>query len=113
VSLTADQCDPPETTTPEPDAEVTGAVDDPSPVVELDEVDVDVEVAVLAAWVVEEVPGMVDALTAPNTPTPATADTAAAVVRRLSRRIAASRARILSCIFLSMGLVLPAPMKRL
>jgi len=103
VSFNADQCDPPETTTPEPDEEVTGVDDDPSPAVELDEVEVELDVAVLAVCEVVPVPGMVEALTAPSTPTPAMADTAAAVVRRLSSRIAASRARILSCVFPFMG----------
>jgi hypothetical protein len=59
--------------------------------VELDEVDV------LAAWLEdEEVPGMVAALTAVNTPSPAKAAIAAPVVRRLSLLNPASRARILA-----------------
>ena len=40
----------------------------------------------------EVVPGIVAALTAPKTPTPATAASAAPTVSRLSRRTAASRA---------------------
>jgi hypothetical protein len=83
---------------------VTGEEDEPSPVVALD--DDEVEVAVLAVCEVVEVPGMVDALTAPSTPTPASAPTATLVVSRLSMRIAASRARILSWVFLSMGVSL-------
>lgn len=66
--------------------------------VELDVVDWvssdEVEVAELLAGVAEVLPGMVAALTALNSPTPATAAKAAPTVRRLSRRIAASRARI-------------------
>jgi hypothetical protein len=108
VSFNADQCDPPETTTPEPDEEVTGVDDDPSPDVELDDVEDELEAAVSAVCEVVAVPGMVEALTAPSTPRPAMADTAAAVVRRLSRRIAASRARILSWVFLSMGVSVAA-----
>jgi hypothetical protein len=42
------------------------------------------------------VPGIVLALTAPNSPTPATALIAAHVVRRFNRRMAASRARTLA-----------------
>jgi hypothetical protein len=90
---------------------VTGVDDDPSPAVELDEVEL--VVAVLAVCEVAVVPGMVDALTAPSTPTPASAPTATPVVSRLSRRKAASRARILSWVLLSTGAVLPRPLKRL
>ena len=77
---------------PPPDEEVT-PLEDWSP---LDE-DVDVlEVEELAVWVEDEgavVPGMVAALTALKTPTPATAANAAPVVSRWSRLRAASRAR--------------------
>jgi len=77
---------------------VTGVVEDCSP----DEVLVDdeEEVTVVEAPAVELVlvPGIVYALTAPNRPTPMTALTAAPVVSRFSRRIAASRARTLSWI---------------
>ena len=77
---------------------MTGVVEDCSP----DEVLVDdeEEVTVVEAPAVELVlvPGIVYALTAPNRPTPMTALTAAPVVSRFSRRIAASRARTLSWI---------------
>ena len=43
-----------------------------------------------------DVPGMVAALSTANTPTPANAPSAAPVVKRLRRRIAASRDRILA-----------------
>lgn len=43
-----------------------------------------------------DVPGTVAALTAENTPTAASAPSAAPVVSRLSRRMASSRARILA-----------------
>jgi hypothetical protein len=85
--------------------------DDPSPVLVL--VDVDVEVVVPALCGVVVMPGMVAALTAPNTPTPASAPTAAPVVSRLSKRNAASRARILFLVFVSMALVLTRPLKHL
>jgi len=92
---------------------LTGVDEDPSPLVELDEVEVAVEVEVILLVVGDVVvPGMVDALTAPRTPTLANAATAAPVVRRLSRRNAASRARILSWILLSMAPVLTRPLKR-
>jgi hypothetical protein len=82
--------------------------DDPSPVL----VDVGVEVVVLALCEVVVMPGMVDALTAPKTPTPASAPMAAPVVSRLSRRNAASRARILSWVLPFMASVLTRPLKR-
>jgi hypothetical protein len=63
-------------------------VEDDDDVVEVDVLELDV----LA------VPGMVCALIAPSKPTPTTALTAAPAVSRLSRRIAASRARTLSWI---------------
>jgi hypothetical protein len=74
---------------------VTGVVDDWSPdevLVEVDEEEVDV-VEALAVALVVVAPGIVWALTAPKRPTPITALIAAPVVNRLSRRIAASRAR--------------------
>jgi hypothetical protein len=88
--------DPPETTIPELDELVTGVVDDCSP----DDVLVEVveEVVEVLAVAVLVVPGMVLALTAPSTATPTSALTAAPVVSRFSRRIAASRARTRSCI---------------
>jgi hypothetical protein len=87
--------------------------DDPSavPVLE-DEEELDVEVVVLALCEVVVMPGMVEAPTAPNTPTPASAPTAAPVVSRLSRRKAASRARILFWVLVSMTPVLTGPLKR-
>src|ERR1700674_5070197 len=103
---TADQCEPPVTTTPPPDDELT-PLDDWSPldddVDDEDDDDVDDEsvdeeaVFDVPAVEVEELedPGMVAALTALNTPTAPMAARAAPVVRRLSVRIAASRARIL------------------
>jgi hypothetical protein len=90
--------DPPETATPELEELVTGVVDDCSPDDEVlveDEEEVDVAVLAVAVLVV---PGIVWALTAPSTATPTSALTAAPVVSRLSRRIAASRARTLSWI---------------
>jgi hypothetical protein len=89
--------DPPETATPELEELVTGVVDDCSPdedVLVEDEEDV---VEVLAVEVLV-VPGIVWALMAPSTPTRTSALTAAPVVSRLRRRIAASRARTLSWI---------------
>jgi hypothetical protein len=103
---TANQCEPPLTTMPPPDDELT-PLDDWSPsdddVDDEDEVDVDDEsddeeaVPDVPAVELEEVeaPGIVAALTALNTPTAPIAARAAPVVRRLSVRIAASRARIL------------------
>jgi hypothetical protein len=87
--------DPPDTATPELEELVTGVVDDCRP----DEVLVDDEdEAVVDVLAVEllVVPGIVDALNAPRRATPATALTAAPVVSRLRRRMAASRARTLS-----------------
>ena len=79
-----------------------GVDDEPSPDVE-DVDEAELEVAVLAVCELVVAPGMVDALTAPSTPTPASAPTPTPVVKRLSRRNAASRARTLSWVFLSMG----------
>jgi len=83
---------------PPPDEEVT-PLEDWSPLDEdvdvLDEVEA-LDVEELAVWVedeVEVVPGMVAALTALKTPSPATAAKAAPVVSRWSRLRAASRAR--------------------
>jgi hypothetical protein len=85
-------------------------VEEPNPVEAVDEVEE--EVAVLAACDVEAVPGIVDALTAPSSPTPARAPRAAPVVSRLSKRYAASRARILSWVLVSMARVSTPPLKR-
>jgi hypothetical protein len=86
--------DPPDTATPELEELVTGVVDDCRPdevlVDDEDEAVVDVPAVVLV------VPGIVYALNAPRRATPATALTAAPVVSRLRRRMAASRARTLS-----------------
>jgi hypothetical protein len=73
---------------------VTGVVVVASP----DEVEDDVDVEVADALAVEllAVPGIVLALMAPNSPTPATALIAAQVVSRFRRRMAASRARTLA-----------------
>jgi len=86
------------TAMPPPDEELT-PLEDWSPLDEdvdvLDEVEV-LEVEELAVWAedeVEVVPGMVAALTALKTPTPATAANAAPVVSRWSRLRPASRAR--------------------
>lgn len=95
------------TTVPVPEDELT-PLDGWSPLDELDDVD-EVEVEEVEDGVVDEVslldvpavdaveledPGIVAALTALKTPTPAIAARAAPVVRRLSVRIAASRIRI-------------------
>jgi hypothetical protein len=73
---------------------VTGVVIVASP----DEVEDDAEVEEDDALAVEvlALPGIVLALIAPNSPTPATALIAAHVVRRFRRRMAASRARTLA-----------------
>ena len=76
-----------------PDEELLVEVEDEDELVEED----DVAVEVLAVAVLE-LPGMVCALIAANKPTPTNALTAAPVVRRLRRRMAASRARTLDCI---------------
>ena len=80
---------------------MTGVVDDWSP----DEEDVDVAVVAVVAVDVVEVPGIVCALIAPSTPTPTSAVTAAPVVSRWRRRIAASRARTLSWIVSPVSMV--------
>jgi hypothetical protein len=96
--------DPPETATAELEELVTGVVDDCSPdevmVVEEDE-----DVVELLAVEVLAVPGIVWAPTAPSMPTPTSALTAAPVVSRLRRRMAASRARTLSWIVSSISMV--------
>jgi hypothetical protein len=96
--------DPPETATTELEELVTGVVDDCSPdevlVVEEDEDAVEVLAVALLA-----VPGIVWALTAPSMPTPTSALTAAPVVSRLRRRMAALRARTLSWIVCSISMV--------
>jgi hypothetical protein len=87
--------DPPDTATPELEELLIGVVDVCSPDVEL----VDNEDEADVVEVVEEavvMPGIVCALMAPSAATPTSALTAAPVVNRLSRRIAASRARTLS-----------------
>ncbi|OLB81078.1 MAG: hypothetical protein AUI15_40455 [Actinobacteria bacterium 13_2_20CM_2_66_6] len=81
--------DPPVTATAPPDDELT-PLDDCRPLeelaVELELVDLDVDVDALdvfeACDVDDDVPGMVAALTAANTPTPASALAAAPIVRR-------------------------------
>ena len=75
---------------------MTGVVEDCSPAEVLVDVEEEVEVVEASAVELVLVPGMVYALTAPNRPTPTRALTAAPVVRRFSRRIAASRASTLS-----------------
>jgi hypothetical protein len=64
---------------------------------EVDELD---ELELLAVWVVDKVPGIVDALTTASTPTPAKALIATPAVRRFSVCIAASRACTLACLAL-------------
>src|SRR4029077_12477187 len=103
---TADQCEPPVTTVAVPEDELTpledwSPLESPAEVEDVDDVDdvvVDEEegpdVPAVDAVGLED-PGIVAALTALNTPTPAMAARAAPVVRRFSVRIAASRARIL------------------
>jgi len=78
---------------------VTGVLDDCRPDDEvLVEDEEEVEVVEVLAVEVLVAPGIVWALTAPSTPTPTSALTAAPVVSRLRRRRAASRARTLSWI---------------
>lgn len=88
--------EPPETATPELEAEATGVVGEPSDGLDAEVEVVLEEVAVLAVLAVlldvDVVPGTVWALTAPSKPTPATALNATPTVILLSRRIAASRA---------------------
>ena len=75
-----------------------------------DELEVEVEVEELEVPVlalVEEVPGIVEALTTASTPTAAIAPTATPVVRRFSVSIASSRAITLALLALvSMGCIL-------
>jgi hypothetical protein len=107
VSVTTEVCyEPPDTATPELDAEPT-VPDDAwrllGEVLDEDEVD-ELEVASLAALAVApededdeaEAPGIVSALTAPKTPTPATAAKAMPAVMWFSRESARSRAWILA-----------------
>jgi hypothetical protein len=87
--------DPPDTATPELEELLTGVADVCNPdVVLVDDEDEDDVVEVAEEEVV--MPGTVCALMAPSAATPTSALTAAPVVSRLSRRIAASRARTLS-----------------
>lgn len=81
--------EPPDTTVPLPDDAEPTPLDGCSAADELDEDDAELvelaEVEELEAWPGEvEVPGMVAALTAVKTPSPANAAMAAPVVRRLS-----------------------------
>ena len=95
--------EPPETATPAPEVEVTGVEDEPSDELEAGaalEFEAVLEVALEAALleavavlaVVDVLPGIVCALTAPSKPTPATALKATPTVSRFNRLIAASRA---------------------
>jgi len=96
--------EPPETATPELDADCTVPVDGWSPfdnefeelelveVEELEELDAVAALAVLPEDA--EAPGMVSALIVPKMPTPATAAKAMPAVRLLSSDSALSRARI-------------------
>ena len=85
---------------------------------EFEDVDVDVDddvVEELDVCVVEEdVPGLVAALTAPNTPTPARARIETLTVMRLSKPNAASRAAALTRVTLvvSMGTAWPPALNR-
>ena len=102
--------EPPETTTPEAELELTEPVEDwmpealevPEVLDVLDELDV-LDVA-LEAWVVREavavaVPGAPAAPTRPKMPRAPTAATATPAVSWLIRRSARSRAEILDCTF--------------
>ena len=104
VSLTGKDYEAPETATGELDEELTVPDDDASPLEdEEDELEVVEPVPVgaldvlVVALVEAETPGMVIALTAPKTPTPAMAATATPAVTWLSSDKARSRALILSC----------------
>jgi len=101
----ADQ-DPPETATPELEDEPTEVEDDDRPEVLPVEVEPD-DVVVLAVAPVElvVVPGIVYALTAPRSPTPATAPKANPAVRRLSVLVARSRAWIRLSVMLSFSMI--------
>jgi hypothetical protein len=104
--------DPPVTATAPPDEELTPLegcrlLDE----LELVDEEVDDEVAdVFEACAVDvDVPGIVAALTAANTPTPAREPAAAPTVKRCSKRKAASRDRTLARVasVAAMGLSLP------
>ena len=99
VSLTDEGYEPPETATAELDEELTDPVDDWRPfedVVDEDEVEVVAALAVAVDDDEAETPGMVTALMAPKTPTPATPANAMPAVSWLSSDSALSRARILA-----------------
>jgi hypothetical protein len=99
VSLTDEGYEPPETATAELDEELTDPVDDWRPfedVLDEDEVEVVAALAVAVDDDEAETPGMVTALMAPKTPTPATAAKAMQAVSWLSSDSALSRARILA-----------------
>ena len=104
MSVTAEVCyEPPDTATPELDAEPT-VPDDAWRLLEdvLDEDELDeLEVAALAVAPEDEdeeaeTPGIVSALMVPKTPTPATAAKAMPAVIWFNRESARSRARILA-----------------
>lgn len=104
MSVTAEVCyEPPDTATPELDAEPTVPDDAWRPledVLDEDEMD-ELEVAALAVAPEEEdeeaeTPGIVSALTVPKTPTPARAAKAMPAVNWFSRESARSRAWILA-----------------
>lgn len=99
MSLTSGRYEPPETATPGLDEELTDPDDDPRPLedaVDEDEVEAVSVLAVAPDDDEAETPGMVTALTAPKTPTPATAAKAMPAVTWLSSDSALSRARILA-----------------
>jgi hypothetical protein len=98
MELDTAQWDEPDTATPEPLLEELMPLDGCNPPDEVDELDDRDDALVDVDVLVDDVPGMVAALTAAKTPTAATAPTAAPTVRRLSNRSAASRAstRVLS-----------------
>lgn len=98
---TTQDYEPPETATPVPEDELTEPEDELTEPEEELELDVAVVLEAAAVDEVVAVPGIVLALTAPRMPTPATAAKAAPAVRRLSMDSALSRARILSCGFVS------------
>jgi len=96
VSVTGVVYEPPVTATAELDEELTVPDDAWRPFEDvLDEDELEVEVAVLAVAPEDEeaeTPGIVNAPTVPNTPTPATAAKAMPAVIRFSRDSARSRA---------------------
>jgi hypothetical protein len=97
VSLTDEGYEPPETATAELDEERTDPDDDWRALEDvLDDDDVVAALAVAVDDDEAETPGMVTALMAPKTPTPATAAKAMPVVSWLSSDSALSRARILA-----------------